>query len=446
MKEHGKTYATEEEKERRFEIYKHNLKRIEHHNGPEDMLKASPTRVTLGMNQFGDLTPEEFSKQHMSCLQSKKVWGKAANLGTLKYSGAKLPDSIDWVQKGAVTNVKDQAQCGSCWSFSTTGALEGAWAVKTGKLVSLSEQQFVDCSKSNNGCNGGLMDNAFEFAEKNDICTEETYPYEAKQHKKCTTSGCKVGLPKGGVVGFKDVEPDHDDSLEEALTKGPVSVAIEADKEIFQFYKSGVLSKKCGQKLDHGVLAVGYGTLNGVDYWKVKNSWGPNWGKDGYIFLRRGSGEQSDPETSGGECGILHQASFPVVQKSMDLAPTPPHYEPPPCGHDEVQAKVKGSETGVLCAPECGSNNQCVQDKPPGTTAEPACVLENSSTEKKYCALVCSKDTECPKNAKCSLMGGNMGICLYPQKGSSNTVLEFTPATKPEVEIVPKPTESVVVV
>ena len=188
----------------------------------------------------------------------------------LRYSGSALPTSVDWVGKGAVTDPKNQGKCGSCWSFSTTGALEGAWQIATGKLVSLSEQQLVDCAKNGNmGCNGGSMDLAFEYLEKFDVCTEDSYPYKAKQGT-CLEKNCTVAVPKGSIVGFKDVTPQDTNALMEAVSQQPVSVAIEADQMAFQLYTGGILTKKCGKKLDHGVLAVGYGTENGVDYWKAR--------------------------------------------------------------------------------------------------------------------------------------------------------------------------------
>merc|ERR1712193_78841 len=201
---------------------------------------------------------------------------------------------------------------------STTGSLEGAWEIATGNLVSLSEQQFVDCSKSfgNMGCNGGLMDNAFKYAEQNAICTEASYPYKAKGGK-CQASSCTIGIPKGGVTGFKDVAPKDLQAMEEAVAQQPVSIAIEADQRVFQMYHSGVLTSTCGTKLDHGVLAVGYGTLDGPDYWKVKNSWGPSWGAEGYILLEKG-------KNSAGECGIKMQPSYPVVSGKPGPAPSPP--------------------------------------------------------------------------------------------------------------------------
>ncbi len=231
-------------------------------------------------------------------------------------SSNNLPESVDWVKAGAVTPVKNQGQCGSCWSFSTTGALEGAYYNTYGTLTSFSEQQLVDCDNRKHGgkdmgCNGGLMDNAFSWIEKNGgLCTEEDYPYfsgDTKSPGDCKTSCDVVG--NSAVTEFTDVRSNSDIDMMTALTKQPVSIAIQADQKDFQLYKSGVFTGSCGTKLDHGVLAVGYGTLDGEDYYKVKNSWGTTWGDNGYILLGRG-----DQYNKGkGQCGMLQQASYPEV-------------------------------------------------------------------------------------------------------------------------------------
>lgn len=153
------------------------------------------------------------------------------------------------------------------------------------------------------------MDFVFQYVSDNGICSEEDYGYLAEKQDSCDLSKCQSVVPAHAVSGYMDVHPQDVKALMEALAEGPVSVAIEADETVFQFYKSGVLTAKCGSNLDHGVLAVGYGaTEAGEEFWKVKNSWGDSWGDHGYIYLSRA-------ETGPGECGILLQASYPVVTK-----------------------------------------------------------------------------------------------------------------------------------
>jgi len=301
--DYGKTYNGDEEEARRFKIFKDNVDLIHEHN-------SKGASYELGVNQFADLTLEEFSQTYLGYTAPSKPYGGAAYLGQHVYNGEALPTSVDWSTQGAVTPIKNQGQCGSCWSFSTTGSLEGANEIATGKLVSLSEQQLVDCAGSygNQGCNGGLMDDAFKYVESSALCTEESYPYKGTGGS-CNAGSCTAGLAKGSVSGYKDVKANSENDLASAVAQQPVSIAIEANLPAFQLYSSGVLTGVCGASLDHGVLAVGYGTMGGTEYWKVKNSWGATWGMSGYVLLEKGKG-------GAGECGLLKQPSYPVVAGS----------------------------------------------------------------------------------------------------------------------------------
>eukprot|EP00811_Abedinium_folium_P032944 NODE_5947_length_1718_cov_14.366436.p2 GENE.NODE_5947_length_1718_cov_14.366436~~NODE_5947_length_1718_cov_14.366436.p2 ORF type:complete len:382 (+),score=77.77 NODE_5947_length_1718_cov_14.366436:95-1147(+) len=222
-----------------------------------------------------------------------------------------VPTSVDWRSQGAVTDVKNQGPCGSCWAFATTGALEGAWQIAAQQLISLSEQQFVDCSTSygNMGCNGGSVFFAFKYAAANPICTEGSYAYTGVGSTCQGTSSCNIALVLGAVTGYKSVTTQDTAALQSAVAIGPVAVAIEADKQVFRNYKSGVISSSCGTKLDHAVLVVGYGTQAGVDYWLVKNSWGVSWGDSGYVKIQRGV-------AGVGMCGIKTQDFYPIVDGS----------------------------------------------------------------------------------------------------------------------------------
>lgn len=280
----------------------------------EDYINAHNAKTnvtfTLGHNQFSHMNSDEWRAYVNLGLQKPKELVPPSSIVSGS-DASKLPDAVDWVASGAVTEVKDQGQCGSCWSFSSTGALEGRYFKATGGLISLSEQNLVDCDLITNGgsdlgCHGGLMDSAFAWTQKNGgLCLESAYPYVSGTTLKagtCVDSGCqKYAAPKG----YSDVAASDAD-LMTALQGGPVSVAIEADQKEFQLYKTGVFSGPCGSTLDHGVLAVGYGT-DGLDYYKVKNSWGASWGEGGYIRIQRGV------QQDGGLCGILNgPPSFPL--------------------------------------------------------------------------------------------------------------------------------------
>ena len=269
---------------------------IESHNAKKD------ETYTLGHNHFSHMSFDEFKSYVRLGLQERVEETVAEYVLEAPKDLSALPASVDWSTKGAVTGVKDQGNCGSCWSFSATGALEGAYEIKYGSLVSFSEQNLVSCDTIDSACNGGLMDNAFSWTKTNGgLCTESGYPYTSGttgQKGACTTTCTKNSAvtPKS----FTDVAKNSDSALMTAIVQQPVSIAIQANQPAFQSYKSGVLTGTCGSNLDHGVLAVGYGTwTDGTDYYKVKNSWGTSWGMSGYILIQRGNPQRC------GECGIL---------------------------------------------------------------------------------------------------------------------------------------------
>mmetsp|Transcript_36640 Transcript_36640/g.88802 ORF Transcript_36640/g.88802 Transcript_36640/m.88802 type:complete len:359 (+) Transcript_36640:237-1313(+) len=316
--EHEKEYTSDTEKDHRMQVWMQNHIKIELHNNqvPEPKFK-------LGHNAFSDMTQDEYAEFNKLGLHSSKAGKLSAEqkinpqaefttFRALEDPMLELPKEVDWTSLGGVTDVKNQGACGSCWAFSTTGALEGAKFIKTGELVALSEQNLLDCDHKDLGCNGGLMDNAFKFDEKTGgLCSEEDYPYKAKQGKKCNTNCTDV--PGTIVSTFYDVPQGDAKALQAAIAMQPISIAIQADQFVFQFYKKGVLTDdKCGKQgnIDHGVLAVGYGTDSETEepFWLVKNSWGDSWGEKGYIRMSRNS------KNDFGMCAILKAASFPEVK------------------------------------------------------------------------------------------------------------------------------------
>merc|ERR1719171_3063987 len=278
----GKTYK-DSEVDAKFAQWVKNDKFIAETN-------AKSLSYTVGHNEFSDMAWEDFREVYTGYKDSAKYLRRPKNVNEAlldKDVQDAAPASIDWTTKNAVTPIKNQGQCGSCWAFSTVMGIEGALAVETNTLLSLSEQDLVSCDHNGDqGCQGGLMDNAFGWIKENGICSEDSYPYTSGGG---STGTCKkTCTPVVTVTGHTDVPAKDEDALKTAVAQQPVSVAIEADKSVFQLYKSGVLDNPtCGTKLDHGVLIVGYGTDSGKDYWKVKNSWGATWGEQGYLRMVR---------------------------------------------------------------------------------------------------------------------------------------------------------------
>jgi C1A family cysteine protease len=418
----NKIYGSQAEDAKRAAVYADNVDFINAHNA---IWAKGESTFNMGVNEHCDLTHDEFKGIFLGPkIARRNVTNAAAKRLRVKFQGTK--DSVDWRTKGAVTPVKNQGQCGSCWSFSTTGSTEGRVAIAGNKLVPLSEQQLMDCStkEGDHSCQGGLMDYGFQYIIDNaGLDSEADYPYVMK-NEACDKSKEKSVVAT--IKSFKDVTPNSEDDLATAVAAGPVSVAIEADQRAFQTYKSGTLSAACGTKLDHGVLAVGYGD----DYWIVKNSWGATWGMEGYIQLAKGVGKE-------GECGIAAQPSYPVAGKGPapgpgpspsppppPSPPTPPgpggktHYEDPnsgPCQADEQAVQITGIQ-GSFCSPKCGFLRSCTHDVPAGTTAKPTCALETAGSSKPtQCALICDPSAladGCPTDASCKSISGT-GLCTY---------------------------------
>ncbi|RDX84120.1 hypothetical protein CR513_34880 [Mucuna pruriens] len=312
-----------DEKHNRFNVFKANVMHVHNTNKMDKPYK-------LKLNRFADMTNLEFRSIYAgSKINHHRMFrGTPRENATFIYHNVdKVPSSVDWRKKGAVTSVKDQGQCGSCWAFSTVVAVEGINQIKTHKLVSLSEQELVDCDTiENEGCNGGLMEAAFEFIKQHGITTASNYPYKAKDGMcdllKVHTDlyrilTCKKTIilqesePAVSIDGHENVPKNNEAALLKVVANQPVSVAIDAGGFDLQFYSEGVFTGECGTGLDHGVAIVGYGkTQDGTKYWIVKNSWGSEWGEKGYIRMQRGISDKK------GLCGIAMEASYPIKKSS----------------------------------------------------------------------------------------------------------------------------------
>lgn len=299
--EHGKVYSSAEEHHYRFLVFQENLKVIDKHN-------SEGHSWTMGVNQFADMTPKEF--QALQTLLPSTL-GTEESTAHRRYvrSNSTNPSSIDWRTQGVVTDIKNQASCGSCWAFSTVVSLEGQVAIKSGKLTSFSEQDLVDCVKDVSieggsccdGCQGGLMDAAFQYMvdkQNGYDNTESSYPYTGTDGSCAFNPSATAGVP---ITGFTDIAQGDENSLIDAVANvGPVSVAVNANM-FWQFYSGGIFSPLFCDKsgLNHGVAVVGYGD----GYLIIRNSWGGNWGEKGYMRMKSGHNV----------CGVAQSASYPNV-------------------------------------------------------------------------------------------------------------------------------------
>lgn len=346
QKMHGRVYASASETARRFQAFVENMQRAEALAGANPM-------ATFGMNEFADIPASEFKARH----NGQKVYAAAAKAAAARAPGAdvgsSLPESVDWRAKGAVTYVKNQGQCGSCWSFSTTGNIEGQWFLAGNKLVAVSEQQLVSCDTNDDGCNGGLMDNAFNWLLSNTngrIDTEASYPYVSGGGNvpSCTTSG-SFGAQ---ISSYADIAHDETTMANFLYKRGPVAVAVDATS--WQTYTGGIMTNCESQQLDHGVLIVGFEGTGSQPYWIVKNSWGKSWGESGYIRLAFGTNQ----------CLINNYPTSSAVNGSAPPPGPPSPTNPPtptPSGATFTQIQCQDAACTVGCQSNTFQQNTCLQ-------------------------------------------------------------------------------------
>ncbi|MQL78207.1 hypothetical protein Taro_010648 [Colocasia esculenta] len=315
MVKYDKSYNTLQERQRRLNIFKDNLRLIDEHNHP-----SNNHTFTLGLNHFADLTNEEFRSTYLM-FQPVNVTHDELMLSTptsdhrRQHVGRRrgrrsIPESIDWRDKGAVTAVKSQGQCGCCWTFATIATVESLNYIVRGDLITLSEQQLLDCDDQNFGCDGGFVCRAYEYIERNGgIDTDQNYPYVALN-----------GTCKADLVNAVSID-DHvytaymsEEVMAEVVARAPAAVGVKASSDKFRFYRSGVITGGCGTDLDHVVAAVGYGATEESEweqpheYWIIKNSWSEGWGENGYARILRNNRRELD-----GTCGIASYITYPKI-------------------------------------------------------------------------------------------------------------------------------------
>ncbi|OWM82796.1 hypothetical protein CDL15_Pgr008677 [Punica granatum] len=366
---HGKVYRSAGDAEKRLESFKRNLKYVLEKNarmkagGP-----AAGKESRVGLNKFADLSNEEFREMYLSKVKkpASKRWGRQSS--SLKRQRRRqlqrlgscdsAPATLDWRNYGIVTAMKDQGSCGSCWAFSSTGAMEGINALKTGELISLSEQELVDCDTTNDGCDGGYMDYAFEWVINNGgIDSGADYPYTSTDGVDGTCNVTKEENDKVvSIDGYVDVE-ETDSALFCAVVQQPVSVGMDGSAMDFQLYTGGIYAGSCSDDpddIDHAVLIVGYASEGDENYWIVKNSWGTDWGMDGYFYLLRNT------SLPFGQCAVNAMASYPTKESSAPSpypSPVPPSPPPPPVTPPPPPPSPSPSECGDFSY--CPSDETC---------------------------------------------------------------------------------------
>nr|BAW35427.1 cysteine protease [Drosera adelae] len=298
MVQHRRTYKDNVEKERRFQIFQKNVNLIEAHN-------KKNKSYSLSVNQFADLTDEEFEKMYASAKVPESRHSNSQRT-PFKYEGyTSVPASINWVTMGAVTPIRNQGTCGSCWAFAAIATVESLTWIKTGKSYDLSEQQIVDCDRygKDRGCNGGYADGAYNWIINNrGVTTEASYPYVGYQQYYCYRAQSAVT-----IKGYQFVPNNSERAMQQAVANQPIAVYVESKGYNFKYYSGGLFTGQCGTATDHVVAVVGYGTTtDGYPYWLIKNSWGTGWGENGYMRMLR---NVNDPR---GLCGIALYPTYPT--------------------------------------------------------------------------------------------------------------------------------------
>ncbi|XP_039131991.1 zingipain-1-like [Dioscorea cayenensis subsp. rotundata] len=297
---HNKFYSDSSEKERRYEIFKDNLKYIDKHN-------AGNHTYTLALNVFADLTVEEYRATFLRTLPPRK-WKMENDSEAFNDNVGVAPDSIDWRDEGVINPIRHQGGCFSCWAFAVLTTVEAVNKIVTGDLVTLSEQQLVDCF--NKGCQPSYLDDAYQYIIDNGgVDTEADYPYTAKYSNSCDTT--KESNKVVTIDGYRMVRRNNENALKVAVADQPVAAAVEGYGKNFQLYGNGIFTQFCGTKVDHAVALIGYDSEGGKDYWIVRNSWGDGWGENGYMKLER------NIQSRSGKCGIASWPYYPIKYSNM---------------------------------------------------------------------------------------------------------------------------------